>query len=191
MCRYQNYCKRKATCDYKHTINSKEVLFKDEIEALKSIVKNLRDENKKNKAEIVKLKKDLVKVEEKVVKKSASSKPEKENVVKTNKEKTTVGDSSCKQNEKDDLKKKDYSRCPDAMEVVKGENKRCPRCGEIFNRQGDMIAHIKEQHVNFANSVLNMAKSKAYEKKQKTEEEQREFDYFKALAVKLNTADVC
>ena len=63
--------------------------------------------------------------------------------------------------------------------------------GNISNRQGDMIAHIKEQHVNFANSVLNMAKSKAYEKKQKTEEEQREFDYFKALAVKLNTADVC
>ena len=123
--------------------------------------------------------------------KSASSKPEKENMVKTNKEKTTVGDSSRKQNEMDDLKKKDYSRCPDAMEVVKGENKRCPRCGEIFNKQSEMVGHIKEQHVNFANSVLEMAKSKAWEKKPKTEEEQREFDYFKALAVKLNTADVC
>ena len=191
MCRYQNDCKRKATCAYKHAKNSPEVLFKDEIEALKSIVKNLQYENKKNKAEIVKLKKDLVKVEEKVDKKSAFSKPEKERWVETKKEKKTVGDSSNKLNDKDDLKKKDYSRCPDALEVVKGEKKRCPRCGEIFNRQGDMIAHIKEQHVNFANSVLNMAKSKAYEKKQKTEEEQREFDYFKALAVKLNTADVC
>ena len=57
MCRYQNYCKRKATCAYKHTTNSKEVLFKDEIEALKSIVKNLQDENKNCKTEIAKLKK--------------------------------------------------------------------------------------------------------------------------------------
>ena len=140
---------------------------------------------------ILKLKNDLVKVEEKMVKKLASSKPEKEEILATNKEKKTVGDSRIKQSEKGESNKKDYSRCPDATEVIKGENKRCPRCGEIFNKQIEMIAHVKEQHVNFANSVLHMAESKAWEKKPKTEEEQREFDYFKALAVKLKTADVC
>ena len=191
MCRYQIDCKRKETCAYKHVTNSPEVVVRDEMDALRSIVKNLQDENKKNKAEIVKLKNDLVKVEEKMVKKLASSKPEKEEILATNKEKKTVGDSRIKQSEKGESNKKDYSRCPDATEVIKGENKRCPRCGEIFNKQTEMIAHVKEQHVNFANSVLHMAESKAWEKKPKTEEEQREFDYFKALAVKLKTADVC
>ena len=80
MCRYQIYCKRKETCAYKHVTNSPEVMFRDEMDALRSIVKNLQDENKKNKAEIVKLKNDLVKVEEKMVKKLASSKPEKEEI---------------------------------------------------------------------------------------------------------------
>ena len=51
---------------------------------------------------------------------------------------------------------------------------------------------MKKEHVNFVKSVQNGLQTMAIKRRNpKTPDQQRDCEYFEALAVQLNTADVC
>ena len=72
------------------------------------------------------------------------------------------------------------------------EFRKCRRCGKEFDETNDMIFHMKKEHVNFVKKVQNGLQTMASKRKNpKSHNQQRDCEYFEALAVQLNTADVC
>ena len=153
--------------------------LKDEIKALKGFMKSLQLENSSNKAKILELEKDLNNVKENLDSKT----------VKVKEKAMKNADTT---NKKVDEKVVEPGNTRFEWTQAMKEFRKCRRCGKEFEENNDMIIHMKNEHVNFVKSVQTGLQTMAIKKKNpKTPDQQRECDYFEALAVQLNTADVC
>ena len=74
VCRYGNKCKRKHTCEYKHSSGSNEQALKEQIAGLKTLIEELQSENRHFKESTENLKKELQSVKDKLDSKADKAK---------------------------------------------------------------------------------------------------------------------
>ena len=163
--------------------------LEDEVKALKSFIESLQLENSSNKAKILVLEKDLNNVKESVESKNVNVKEKPMEKSKDNSEDKKQNSTTSK---KLDEKVVEPGNTRFDWTPAMKEFRKCRRCGKEFDETNDMIFHMKKEHVNFVKSVQNGLQTMASKRKNpKTHDQQRDCEYFEALAVQLNTADVC